>query len=317
MQPDESARLLYRAIYDHVRSGQTWQGEMLSHRRDGSTYDAALTVAPIFDPQRHHSPTGMVSVHRDITPLKAAERMKDLFISNVSHELRTPLSIIALHSGNLDTLYDRLADDRRRHLIREVRVQTHLLDDLISDILDLSRIDSGRLLAADRLVDLGEILDQEVEQLHPLALGKGLRLELQSDHDLILSGDPAQLGQCVRNLISNAIKFTPGGGTIRCECRRLRGEPLAAADWPGYTSADPGSWAGLRVVDTGIGIDSEHIGHLFERFYRVQNQSHVPGTGLGLAITRELITRHGGWTGVASTPGSGSTFVLYLPLVDE
>jgi signal transduction histidine kinase len=290
---------------------------MLNSRDDGSTYYVALTVAPIFDPQRADLPTGMVSVHRDITPLKAAEQMKDLFISNVSHELRTPLSIIALHSGNLDTLYERLTDDKRRQLIREVRAQAQLLDDLISDILDLSRIDSGGLVIEDQRINLGELLAQEVAQMRPLAQGKGLRMEMQADQDVILAGDPAQLGQCIRNLLSNAIKFTSGTGTIHCECRRLTEEPPSPRQWPGYSFPDAGLWAGLRVIDTGIGIEDVHIGHLFERFYRVQSQTNVRGTGLGLAITRELITRHGGWTGVASTPGIGSTFAFYLPLVDE
>jgi signal transduction histidine kinase len=313
MQSDESARLLYQTIHRHVRGGKMWRGELLDSRRDGSTYDAALTVAPIFDPQRPGAPAGVVSVHRDITPLKAAERMKDLFISNVSHELRTPLSIIALHSGNLDTLYDRLSEEKRRHLIREVRAQAQLLDDLISDILDLSRIDSGGLISEDRRINLGEILEQTVAQIRPLASSMGQRLDVQVDPDLILAGDPAQLGQCVRNLLSNAIKFTSGKGVIRCECRRLAGDS-PSPDWPGYSSAETGSWAGLRIIDTGIGIDAKHIGNLFERFYRVKSQTHVPGTGLGLAITRELINRHGGWTGVASTLGSGSTFAFYLPL---
>lgn len=318
MQRDESTALLYQAISDHVRTGQMWRGEVMSGRRDGTAYEAALTVAPIFDPQRAEAPIGMVSIQRDITPLKAAERMKDQFISNVSHELRTPLSIIALHSGNLDNLYDRLADEQRRRLIREVRSQAHLLNDLIGDILELSRIDSGRLTTDHRLIDLTEIMIQEAEQLRPLADRNSLQLELAFDQGLFMHGDPAQLGQCIRNLISNAIKFTPTGGSIRCECRKMEGELLNLQDWPGYSSSiDTGSWAGLRVVDTGIGIGAEHIGHLFERFYRVQSQSRVPGTGLGLAITRELITRHSGWTGVASEPGSGSTFAFYLPLAGE
>ncbi|NTV63250.1 MAG: PAS domain S-box protein [Oscillochloris sp.] len=319
MQQDESASLLYWAIRDHVRTGKMWRGEVLSGRRDGSTYDAALTVAPIFDPQRTTTPIGMVSIQRDITPLKAAERTKDQFISNVSHELRTPLSIIALHSGNLDTLYERITDEQRRHLIREIRAQTHRLDDLIGDILELSRIDSGQLRVEDRPVNLAEILRQEVEQLRPLAERKGLQLALRVNESLILRGDPAHLGQCVRNLLSNAIKYTPHGGHIHCECRSMdmSDGPLNPQDWPDYSLTDAGSWVGLRVVDSGIGIGAEHMTHLFERFYRVQSQTRVPGTGLGLAITRELITRHGGWTAVSSEPGVGSTFAFYVPLTSE
>lgn len=313
LEPKDGARLLYETVYRQVRFGHMWRGEMINRRRDGSRYDAALTVAPLFDPQHPAQTTGMVSVHRDITPLKAAERTKDTFISNVSHELRTPLSIIALHSGNLETLYPRLSDEQRRRLIREVRSQAHLLDDLISDILDLSRIDSGSLRSEARHVDLGALLRQEVAQIQPLAGGKGLSLEVRAEPDLILSGDPAQIGQCVRNLLSNAIKFTPAGGSIVCSCGRMAGDP-DPTDWPGYGAPDLGVWAGLRVADSGIGIAEEHLGRLFERFYRVQSQTRVPGTGLGLAITRELITRHGGWTSVASTPGQGSTFAFYLPL---
>ncbi|NTW00785.1 MAG: response regulator [Oscillochloris sp.] len=317
IQRDESTSLLYQAIRDHVRTGQMWSGEVISSRRDGSVYDAALTVAPIFDPQRIDAPIGMVSIQRDITPLKAAERMKDQFISNVSHELRTPLSIIALHSGNLDNLYDRLHDEQRRRLIREVRAQAHLLDDLIGDILELSRIDSGRLTVDHQMIDLAEVLIQEVDQLRPLADRKGIRLSQYGEERLIMRGELAQIGQCIRNLISNAIKFTANGGSVSCECCRMNAELANPEEWPGYNHSDTGDWAGLRIIDTGIGIGAEHIGHLFERFYRVQNQTRVPGTGLGLAITRELITRHGGWTGVASELGSGSTFAFYLPLTSE
>ncbi|NJO81533.1 MAG: response regulator [Blastochloris sp.] len=315
LEPTEGSRMLYEAIYRQVRAGQTWRGEMINSRRDGSTYDAALTVAPLFDPQYPGMTTGMVSVHRDITPLKAAERTKDTFISNVSHELRTPLSIIALHSGNLETLYARLSEEQRRRLIREVRNQAQLLDDLISDILDLSRIDSGGLLSEEQQIDLGALLSQEAAQIRPLASGKGLRLEVEVAPDLFIAGDRAQIAQCIRNLLSNAIKFTPAGGAVICACRRMEGEPEHGV-WPGYNAPDAGAWAGLRVSDSGIGIVAEHLEHLFERFYRVQSQTHVPGTGLGLAITHELITRHCGWTSVASTPGQGSTFAFYLPLAD-
>lgn len=103
IQHDGSTVALYRMIRDHAAVGQTWRGEVSGARRDGSIYDAAMTVAPIFDPQCGDRPMGLVSLQRDITPLKAAERLKDHFISDVSHELRTPLSIIALHSGNLAT----------------------------------------------------------------------------------------------------------------------------------------------------------------------------------------------------------------------
>lgn len=314
LQADSSTAALYRIIRDHAGAGGTWRGEVSGVRRDGSRYDAAMTVAPIFDPRSGERPIGLVSIQRDITPLKAAERTKDRFISNVSHELRTPLSIIALHSGNLDTLYERLDDERRRKLIREVRVQAGLLDELIGDLLELSRIDSGRLPVDSEQLDLAELLRHEVERLLPLAERKGLSLEVVAGASLSVLGDRAHLCQCIRNLVGNAIKFTPSGGSIRCECREMGQGPVEQGEWPAFLDIDAGRWVGLRVVDSGVGIDAIHLPRLFERFYRVHDQGSVPGTGLGLAITRELITRQGGWTGVSSTPGVGSVFVFYLPL---
>lgn len=308
---------LYQMIQEQVASGLNWRGEVSSIRRDGSFYDAALTVAPLFEPHLGDQTIGMVSIQRDITPLKAAERLKDHFISNISHELRTPLSIIALHSGNLDTLYDRLADEQRRQLIRQVRIQTDLLEDLIGDVLELSRLDHVPPSLDLQTVNLDALIRQEITLLQPLAERKGLRLEMRSTQMLLVQGDEAQLHQCVRNLIGNAIKFTPLGGEIICDCRKMDADPVNLSEWPAYINSGASSYMGLRVVDNGIGIGAEHLPHLFERFYRVQNQTRVPGTGLGLAITHELITRHGGWLGVASTPGVGSTFAFYLPLSVE
>ncbi|WP_165774878.1 response regulator [Candidatus Viridilinea mediisalina] len=300
-------------IHEHIAAGQVWRGDLRGLRKDGTGYDMELTVAPLFDLHHTGELAGMVSIQRDITLVRAAERMKAHFISNVSHELRTPLSIIALHSGNLDTLYDRLNDERRKHLIREVRFQTALLDDLIGDVLELSRMDSGQLPIQSEALDLGRLLQGELERLQPLAKRKQLHCELAISEDVIVQGDQGQLRQCMRNLISNAIKYTSEGGTIRCECRMLETASVDSEAWPGLGEAGSSHYAGVRVVDSGLGISAEHLPHLFTRFYRVENQSRVPGTGLGLAITQELISRHGGWTGVASTPGVGSIFAFYLP----
>ncbi len=310
---DGAAAALEPQIYDHIATGQVWRGDIRGVRRDGSGYDMALTVAPLFDLHHKDELAGMVSIQRDITLIKAAERMKAHFISNVSHELRTPLSIIALHSGNLDTLYHRLDDERRRQLIREIRFQTGQLDDLIGDVLELSRMDSGQMALQHQRLDLGLLLRNEAERLQPLAQRKQLQLDVQTVEGLVVQGDEGQLQQCVRNLISNAIKYTPDGGTIRCACCLLDASAGEEDAWPSFSGHEAGSHVGLRIVDSGIGIAAEHLPHLFERFYRVENQSKVPGTGLGLAITRELISRHGGWTGVASTLGVGSTFAFYLP----
>lgn len=120
-----------------------------------------------------------------------------------------------------------------------------------------------------------------------------------------------QLRQILRNLLNNAIKFTLAGGQITCRCGVRYGDRVSAG--AGQTM-HPGSWVVFEVADTGIGIAASDLGPIFERFYRVRGESDVPGAGLGLSIAQELARQHGGWIGVASTPGMGSTFSVHLPL---
>jgi signal transduction histidine kinase len=298
-------------------------------------YDTAMTVAPIFDPHQPELLLGIVSVQRDITPVKKAERLKDEFVSNVSHELRTPLSIITLLSGNLDTLFDRLDPTRRRKMIRDIREHAQILNDLIGSVLEISRIDGRRISTAYQYINLAEIVHDEVEQQSVLAQGKGQVLRVQGVEHLMAWANEGQIRQIVRNLLNNAIKYTEAAGEIYCDCQEIRatcderripeadrqrwalldGDP--AAMWPGCTDLPAGHWAGLRVVDTGIGISLDDLPHIFERFYRVETQGTIPGTGLGLSITQELVDLHGGQLSIASNPGTGTIVAIYLPLIEE
>jgi signal transduction histidine kinase len=121
----------------------------------------------------------------------------------------------------------------------------------------------------------------------------------------------------VRNLLNNAIKYTHSGGEITCECRLQNGTSAPENEWPGSSYLDSGLWAALRVVDTGTGIDADHLPKVFDRFYRVNAQGNVPGVGLGLSIAKELVELHKGHIAVSSTPGKGSVFAIYLPLNAE
>jgi PAS domain S-box-containing protein len=299
-----------------IGEGQTWRGEITGRRQDGTQYDTAVTIAPLFGIDHPNQVIGFVSVQRDITPIKEAERLKDQFISNVSHELRTPLSVITLISGNLDTLYGRLEDDRRLKMIRDIRSQAQVLDDLIGDVLEISRIESGRISEERQLVNLSEIVREEASKQQPLAHKRSHVLQTTCTESLLVWGNGGQLRQVIRNLLSNAIKFTPDGGQITLECLPLQ-DSIRSEDWPGTSGLGRGRWAALRVVDNGIGISTEDLPHLFERFYRAEAESNVPGTGLGLAISRELVELHGGHIAAASTQGTGSTFAVYLPLSEE
>jgi PAS domain S-box-containing protein len=316
-QSDSGIDELDQQVRDTMRAGQTWRGTVINRRKDGSAYDAVMTAAPLFDPHDVRRPIGFVSVQRDITPLKEAERLKDQFVSNVSHELRTPLSVITLVGGNLDTLYERLDDSKRRKMIRDIREYARVLDELVGSVLDISRIDSQRISMEREPLDLAELAREEVDKQMPLARKKSQTLLAIGDKDSFVLGNDGQLRQVIRNLLNNAIKYTPDGGRITCECLAQAGRELAESAWPGSAGLPAGRWAALRVADTGIAISPEDLPHVFERFYRVQSQGNIPGTGLGLSIAKELVELHGGHIAAASTPGEGSIFALYLPLLEE
>jgi PAS domain S-box-containing protein len=334
-QHDEQSADLYPRILRSVQAGKPWRGEIVQPHRDGTAYDTAMTVAPIFDPYQPDTLLGIVSVQRDITPVKKAERLKDEFVSNVSHELRTPLSIITLLSGNLDTLFDRLDATRRRKMIRDIREHAQILNDLISSVLEISRIDGRRISTSYEHINLAEIVRDEVDQQLVLAQGKGQTLRAQGAERLMAWANEGQVRQIVRNLLNNAIKYTDADGDIYCDCQEIRAtcderrapeadrQPWAllagdsATMWPGCADLPAGHWAGLRVVDTGIGISLDDLPHIFERFYRVETQGTIPGTGLGLSITQELVDLHGGQLSIASSPGVGTIVAIYLPLIEE
>jgi signal transduction histidine kinase len=142
-------------------------------------------------------------------------------------------------------------------------------------------------------------------------------LRVTGTRHLTVHGNADQLRQVIRNLLNNAIKFTPSRGQITCECTVQTTSKARKAEWPGGDTLPSGPWAAVRVVDTGVGISPEDLPRVFERFYRVERQGSIPGTGLGLAISKELIELHGGQIAVASTQGQGSSFAIYVPLLEE
>jgi signal transduction histidine kinase len=244
---------------------------------------------------------GTVVTLRDLTALKEVERMKARFMSGVTHELKTPLSLIQLHTGNLLKYFDRLPAQKRAELLRSIQKQTEHLAQLIEDILALSRLDIGLTDAMRQMVDLGELIEQVSRDLRPLAEAKQIHLTWRRPAEtIIIAANPDQVGQVIRNLIDNAIKYTPAGGSVQLQAG------LAIGD-DGQTGAK------FQVSDTGPGISPDQQTQIFERFYRVDPAHTIPGTGLGLAIVKEVINAYGGTVELESTPGQGSTFSVTLP----
>ncbi len=223
--------------------------------------------------------------------LAKLERARREFIANASHELRTPLFSLA---GHLELLVEEDIDEAtRRDFLVGMREQVDRLTKLAAELLDLSRLDAGRLRIERTRLDLGRVADLLLEEFQPLARGTEHPLELAPDGRVAALGDEQRVLQIGRALIENALRHTPGGTRVRIETGRRDGRAL------------------LRVVDEGPGIAPEHAVHVFERFYRADG-ALASGSGLGLAIASELAEVMGGEIELESTPGR-TIFTLVLP----
>jgi two-component system CheB/CheR fusion protein len=226
---------------------------------------------------------------------RAADRAKDDFMGNVAHELRATLHVMRgwiqiLKQGPND---QQVASRGLAILERNVLLQAKLIEDL----LDLSRITSGKLELDLRSLDLAELVGYAVDATRPAAAAKSL--ELKSDLQPVgeVLGDQQRLQQVVYNVLGNAVKFTPAGGSIQVRLRNL------------------GSHAEISVEDSGLGIEPELLPHVFDRLRQGSSPARRSGLGLGLAIARHLVERHHGTISAASDgPGLGTTFRILLPL---
>lgn len=230
---------------------------------------------------------------------EAASRAKTMFLATVSHELRTPLNAIIGFSELLtyegSALGHSLTTQQREYMQHVLASGRHLLA-LIDDLLDLSKVDAGKMILARVSISIADVIKLVTDMIEPLAKSKGLHLEIVVAHDLPqISVDPLRIRQIFYNLLSNAIKFTPTGGTVT-----LRAELTEDA-------------IRISVRDTGIGISSEDMPRLFHEFERVGSPEAAEGTGLGLALTKKLVELHDGSIEAVSSPSQGSTFTVLLP----
>lgn len=258
--------------------------------------------------------------------LQELNRLKSDFIASVSHELRTPLASIM---GYVDLMCDRETgslNEEQAKYIEIIERNTDRLSRLINDILDISRIEAGRIDLVMTPMNLGDIVQDVALTVQPQAQAKGLRLNVSVADDLpVTQGDPDRIKQVVVNLLSNAIKFTPRSGRVDVHGYGIRVdeghvEPLTAGPAPPSRSLalGEGDWLLTQVIDTGMGIPKEALDRVFEKFYQVKDDisRRVGGSGLGLSIARGIVRAHGGeiW---AESPGQGqgSIFTFAVPVV--
>jgi signal transduction histidine kinase len=231
---------------------------------------------------------------------RAAEQLKSQFVSDVSHELRTPLSNIRLY---LD-LMRRGRTERYEAYLRTLDRETERLVVLIEDLLTISRMEAGSIIPQPVELDLNRLAQGLVEDRQRLFADRGLTLQVGLGGSLPrVNADERMISQVVANLMTNALNYTPAGGTVRLATK-------AESDHQGRR------WVVISVSDNGLGIAKEEQAHIFERFYRgsASRQMGTPGTGLGLSICKEVVERHGGEIKLQSKLKKGSTFSVWLPL---
>ena len=272
----------------------------LSLERDGEQLVVKVKVTPITDSDGDY--TGRVIAIRDITTEYEIAQMKNEFVSTVSHELRTPLTSI---KGYVDLILDGDAgeiNEIQKEFLGIVQENSDRLVELINDMLDISRIESGRIHLKIEPLYLPDLIEGAVDTFRALASQAGREIKLRVPEDLPLAAaDSDRVRQVLINLVSNAIKYSPEGGDVTISAKHT------------------GDTVRVSVADKGLGISREDQKMLFTKFYRVDSAMtrEIGGTGLGLSICKSIIELLGGEIGVKSTPGSGSTFWFTLPVAPE
>jgi len=230
--------------------------------------------------------------------LERANRLKSEFLASMSHELRTPLHTIIGFSELLAEELEGPLNEKQQRFVHHIHTDSLHLLELINDILDISKIEAGRLELRPEAFDFTALVAESLASVRSLAQAKSHTLETALDVPTAVEADRLRIKQVLVNLLSNAIKFTPEGGRIRVEARVQ--EPFVA----------------ISVSDTGVGIPPEEHGFIFDKFHQVgaTTKGIREGTGLGLAITKRLVEQHGGTIQVHSKPQHGSTFLFTLPL---
>ncbi|ANF95051.1 cell wall metabolism sensor histidine kinase WalK [Paenibacillus bovis] len=272
----------------------------MGQEEEGNTSIIRVTFSPIH--RRKDNIAGVIAVLQDVTDQEKLEGARREFVANVSHELRTPLTTIKSYT---EALEDGALDERAlaERFIGVIRNETQRMIRLVSDLLHLSRLDSSEAMMRKQRTNVLELLEDTIDRFFVQMKQKDIRssIDMQPEVGSVWI-DRDQMDQVLDNLVSNALKYTPDGGSIKLAARCTNDGMLA-----------------LSVEDTGIGIPKQDLGRIFERFYRVDKarSRNMGGTGLGLSIAREMVRAHDGTIELDSELGQGTTVTVMLPLHEE
>jgi len=286
----------YEQMWAAIRGSGHWQGEIWNQRSDGEIFPQWLTINAIKDGRGNT--TNYVGVAWDISELKASQQMKEEFITTISHELRTPLTSVLVSLGMLkENMQEQLPEEGQK-LIALAHSNSRRLVRLISDILDIEKIEVGKMTFHFEPLQLIMLVHRVVEDSMVLAEEAKISISCQTRiTDDWINGDADRLMQALTNLLSNAIKYSPPGGSVE------------------VVVCEHGPMLRVEVTDHGPGIPMEFHDQIFKKFARVEplDGGERPGTGLGLSITRLIIQQHGGQIDFQSTPRVRTVFFIDLP----
>ena len=292
---------LYQHIKTTAQTGKPPQlpGEqsILALERDKTQY-YQFAITPVTSDAG--AMLGVILLLQDVTKLKELDQLKSEFVATASHELRTPLTGMSMSLNLLLETATQKLSEREQELLKSAEEDVDRLRELVNDLLDLSKIESGRIEMEFAPVEVNFLLDKAASMLQIQAQEKKIDLVKQDRPDLPkVKADPSKILWVLTNLIANAIRYTDSGGEIRLDAKHR------------------GTWVQLSVADDGAGIPDEYQDRIFDKFVQVKTEKDVGGSGLGLAICQEIVKAHGGTIWVNSTLGEGSTFSFTVPAVNK
>ncbi|MDB5171039.1 MAG: hypothetical protein JWO35_733 [Candidatus Saccharibacteria bacterium] len=293
---DIPVNLIDRPITKAFLTGRSISEKMYYRRKNGEKVPVSISVSPIL---LEGKPLGAVEVFRDITLEEEVDRMKSEFISLASHQLRTPLSAIKTYSHMLVDGYMGDITPTQKKSLRTIISGANRMNELISTLLNITRIESGTIAVTLRMVQLERTIDDVIKEVSMMAADKSISIELKNESQASISikTDALILKEIITNLVSNAVKYTPENGSVT------------------ITTLQRGADVLITVSDTGWGIPLQSQDQIFSKFFRAPNivMRETTGTGLGLYLVKGLVDTLGGSISFKSREGTGTTFYLTLP----
>jgi two-component system phosphate regulon sensor histidine kinase PhoR len=282
-----------------IQHGEVPEKEFFSQEIRAAGKVLRAISAPTLGPDRNvfWAVTGTVTVLEDVTAFKRLDQMKSDFLNMVAHELRSPLvSIRQLNSVLLEGLAGPL-QDKQQDFVRRTVAKIDALLGLINDLLDVARLEAGKLVRQPVAVDVGKIIEEMAALMEPRAREQNIDLTFSLNDMKPILADPKNVEEVLNNLLSNAINYSPDGGKV------------------GVAARSVDQFIEIKVSDTGVGIPAEELPKIFDKFYRVKHPKtrHVTGTGLGLSLVKGIVEAYHGSIGVESVPGKGTVFTIILP----